>query len=301
MICRSASWARACSVVARPEAASESWRPYPMSCRWRSVLRGCLQLARCRGELARHRRERAALPPDLANDVRDGGGGAVDAHAEKSQLVGHGVRRAALHLLRQIAALDFAEHAACRAQAVDDLHEHGDERHAGEHQHQALLDVERPGPPVPADLGQHGDQCEGGEVDDQRAPRLAALEIERRLQRCDQVGAVQHMAVRPHGEQHRGNQQTADDEVELRVPRLEGTALYQAAHAGVRRHEARRKGGDEPPRDRCDPGELDPDQESDAEPHEAPAGARVREHVLALFGDALLVELVCEGDHMRNR
>jgi len=83
-----------------------------------------------------------------------------------------GVRRAALHLAREIAPLDLAQHAARGPQAIDDLHQHGHERDADEDQDEALLDVERPRPPVPGDLGQRGDERKGGEIDDQGAPRL---------------------------------------------------------------------------------------------------------------------------------
>ncbi len=259
-----------------------------------------LQLARGGSEPARHRRERAALASDLANDVPDRGRGAVDADAEESQLVA-GRGGAAVHLACQVAALDLAEHAACRPQAVDDLHEHRHERHAGEHEHQAFLDVERPAPPVPGDLRQHRNQREGGQVDDQRTPRFAALEIERGLQRRDQVRTVEDMAVRSHGEQHCGNQQAPDDEIELRVPGLERLPLHEAAHTGVRGHEAQGEHENEPPRDGDDAGELDGAEERDPESHEAPAGARVRQHVLALLGESLRDELMLETDHMRNR
>src|SRR6266536_948484 len=261
VICRSASRARAWSVVASPD---------------------------------------AALASDLANDVPDRGRGAVDADAEESQLVA-GRGSAAFHLACQVAALDLAEHAACRPQAVDDLHEHRHERHAGEHEHQAFLDVERPAPPVPGDLRHHRNQREGGQVDDERAPRFAALEIQRGLQRRDQVRTVEDMAVRSHGEQHRGNEQAPDREIELRVPGLERLPLHEAAHTGVRGHEAHGEHENEPPRDGDDAGELDGAEERDPESHEAPAGARVRQHVLALLGESLRDELMLESDHMRNR
>jgi len=82
------------------------------------------------------------------------------------------------------------------------------------------------------------------------------------------------MTIRSHREQHRGNEQAAHDEVELRVPRLEGAALDQAAHAGVRPREERGEDENEPRRDRRDAGELDADQQRDAEADE-PQRARV--------------------------
>ena len=266
----------------------------------RDRLGGRLQLAGGGRKPARHGRERAALASDLANDVPDRGRGAVDADAEESQFVA-GRGGAAFHLAGQVAALDLAEHAACRPQPVDDLHEHRHDRHAGEHEHEAFLDVERPAPPVPGDLRQHRDQRERGQVDDQRTPRFAPFEIERGLQRRDQVGTVEDMAVRSHGEQHRGNQQAADHEIELRVPGLERLPLHEAAHTGVRDHEAHGEQENEPPRDGDDAGELDGAEERDPESHEAPAGARVRQHVLALLGESLRDELMLETDHMRNR
>ena len=144
---------------------------------------------------------------------------------------------------------------------------------------------------MPGDLRQRGDERKCSEIDDQRAPRLTAFEIQRSLQRSDHVRAIQHMTVRSHREQHRRNQQATDDEVELRVPRLEGAALDQAAHAGVRGRESRGEAENEPRRDRRDAGKLHADQQRDAEAHEPPAGARVREHVLAMLRESLFLEL----------
>src|SRR5213078_3246699 len=53
-----------------------------------------------------------------------------------------GTACSAFHPAGQVAALDLTEHAARGLQALDDLHERRYERDAGEHQHQALLDVE---------------------------------------------------------------------------------------------------------------------------------------------------------------
>ena len=267
----------------------------------RDRLRGRLHLACCNGQSARHFRERAALAADLAKDVRDGRGGPVHAHAKKPELVGDGVRRTALHLSREIAPLDLAQYATRGPQAVDDLHQHGRERGTDKHQDETLLDVQRPSPAVPGDLREHRDQRKGSEIDEQRAPRLATLEIQRGLQRGDDVRAIQHVTVRSHRERHRGNQQAADDEVELRVPGLEGAALDQSPHTGVCRREARGERENEPRRDGREAGELDRDHEGDAETQEPPAGARVREHVLAVLRESLLLELMLEGDHMRNR
>jgi len=75
------------------------------------------------------------------------------------------------------------------------------------------------------------------------------------------------------------------------VPRLEGAALDQAAHAGVRPREERGEDENEPRRDRRDAGELDADQQRDAEADEPPAGAGVGEQVLALLRESLFLEL----------
>ena len=154
---------------------------------------------------------------------------------------------------------------------------------------------------MPRRLRQRTDQRESGQVDDQRAPRFAPLEVQRGLQRRDQVGAIEDVAVGSHRKQHSGDEQGAKDDVELRVPRLEGAALHEPAHPGICRREARRKHEDEPPGDRRDARELDRREQNNAEPHEPPARPRVRQDVLPLLRQALLEELMLETDHRRNR
>ena len=266
-------------------------------------LRRGLQLPRGGCQAARHGGERIPLVPDLAQDLGDRRGRPVHAHAQETELVGgaSGTACSAFHPAGQVAALDLTEHAARGLQALDDLHERRYERDAGEHQHQALLDVERPAPAAPHDLGQCGDERERHQVDDQRSPRFAPLEVQRGLERSDHVRAIEDVTVGTHRQQHGRNEQAADGEIELRVPRLELGSLHKPAHARVGAREARRENKNEPPGDRREPCELDGREQHDAEPHEAPARPRVRQHIVPLLRQSLLDELIFEAGHRRKR
>ncbi len=111
------------------------------------------------------------------------------------------------------------------------------------------------------------------------------------MQRRDEIGAVQHVTVRAHREQDRRDQETADDQIELRVPRLERRALHQPAHGRVGAGKDRGERQHEPRRDRTEAGELHNAEQEDAEAHESPTRPGVREHVLPLLGEPLVEEL----------
>ena len=121
------------------------------------------------------------------------------------------------------------------------------------------------------------------------------------MQRRDQIGAVEHVAVRAHCEQDRRDQETADDQIELFVPRLERRALHQPAHARVGAGKDRGEREHEPRRDRTDAGEFYDAEQQDAEADESPARTRVRKHVLPLLGEPFVEELSSQACHIRNR
>ena len=84
------------------------------------LLRRGLERSSRGRELLRHRRERLPLLPDLAHNVGNGGGRAVYADAEVADLVGSRTGRRRGELPRQVAAFDFAQHAARVAEPFDD-------------------------------------------------------------------------------------------------------------------------------------------------------------------------------------
>ena len=150
-------------------------------------------------------------------------------------------------------------------------------------------------------MPQSGDERKRQQVHAQRAPRFSPLEIQRRLERRDQVRGVQDVPRRPQRIQHGGDHQTTDREIELRVPRLKRALPGQAAHQGVGGGAACGKRDHEPGGDGGDPGELDDAEQQNPAADEPPPSPRIGEYVLALFGAPLLEELLLQAAHIRNR
>ena len=234
----------------------------------------------------------------MPDDVGNRGGGSIDADAQITELIG---RRIVVEPAGEIAALDFSQDRTRRAQALDELREHRHERYGREYQHQRFERERGPRPAASGDLRQRGDDRKGREIRDQRAPGFAAFEVQRRLQGRDEIGAVQHMAVRAHRKQHCRNEQGADHEIELHVPWPEPRALHQLPHTGIGAGKDCREREYEPVGNRADSRQPHRDEQHDPESHEPPAGARVGEQVLALFREVLVEELQLERVHIRKR
>ena len=255
------------------------------------LLRRRLELLRRRRELLSHRRQLLGLMLHLAHRARDRDGAAVHADPEVAQLVELGV----VDPDREVAALHLGQGLARRAQPGHDPRQHGNQRDAGEGEHEGFLREQPPAPPAGARPGAYRrDQGEPGEVENQRLPGLGATEVQRGLERSDHVRHVERVPGGPErGEDHR-DQRRPDGDVEVRVPGTERGVAGQAEHRIVGRDEACRECDDEPPRDRHPPHEPDDHEQRHADAHEAPTGARVREHVLALLRAILVGELLRE-------
>ena len=121
-----------------------------------------------------------ALVSDFADDAGDRRRRTVYADAQITDFIGGNIPTR-LHLPRQVAPFDLAQHPARVPQPLDDLDQHRNECDARNEQDQRFLHVQRPRPAMTRDLRHGSRQRECDQIGDQRAPSVAALEVQRRL------------------------------------------------------------------------------------------------------------------------
>src|SRR5207244_4770187 len=101
------------------------------------------------------------------------------------------------HLHPPVACLDLSQRLPRCPEAVHEPREHRNERDAHEPEHERLL---REYAPCPAGRSltepDGGDEREAGKVQEQRLPGLTLAEVERRLERRDQIRDVQQVSGR---------------------------------------------------------------------------------------------------------
>ena len=189
----------------------------------REALRGRRDPLRCGLHLASRRRqlfpqggELPTLALHLSHDGGDPVGGPVQAHAEVPELVGSVVR----YPHGQVARFEPGERGAGGAQPREEARQHRHQRRARDEQHQGLLEKRAPRPAGCALTGADtGDERERRQVDDQRLPGLVPAEVERGLERGDQIRHVQEMPRRADGVDDRGDHGGAHRHGGERVPR----------------------------------------------------------------------------------
>jgi len=259
----------------------------------RDPLRCGLQLARRRRQLLRHGGELLTLALRLPHDGGDPVRRPVHAPAEVPKLVGSVVR----HSHGQVAGLESRERGAGGAQPRDDAGQHRHERGARDEQYQRLL--EKRGPrPVRVGGALTGadprDEREARQVDHDGLPGLGPAQVERGLERGDQIRHVQEMPRRPDGIHDRGDRGGAHRHGGVQVPRRKLVAARDPGHGVVDRGEHDSESENERPGDGHDAGEPDGGEQHHAETEHLPAPPRARQNVLALFGAVFGGQLLSE-------
>src|SRR5207302_1801759 len=184
----------------------------------RDALRCGLHLASRRRQLFPQGGELPTLALHLSHDGGDPVGGPVQAHTEVPELVGSVVR----YPHGQVARFEPGERGAGGAQPRDEARQHRHQCRARDEQYQGLLEKRAPRPAGCALTGADtGDERERRQVDDQRLPGLVPAEVERGLERGDQIRHVQEMPRRADGVDDRGDHGGAHCHGGERVPRGE--------------------------------------------------------------------------------